>query len=90
MKILSLFLVGATAGIWTVNPTTDDWLTLMLQPTSLASRIDGIEMHDYLYFPEANATPIPNVGFTDEQGTQYAPERDAPELPRAVVGGDRR
>jgi len=62
-----LFLVGATAGIWTVNPNTDNWLTLMLQPTSLASRIDGIEIHDYLYFPEANAAPIPNVGFTDAQ-----------------------
>jgi alpha-N-arabinofuranosidase len=63
----NLFLVGATAGIWTVNPSTDNWLTLMVKPTSLADRIDGIEIHDYLYFPEANATPIPNVGFSDAQ-----------------------
>ncbi len=62
-----LFLVGATAGIWTVNPTTENWLTLMLEPTRLADRIDGIEIHDYLYFPEASDTPIPNVGFSDDQ-----------------------
>jgi alpha-N-arabinofuranosidase len=62
-----LFLVGATAGIWTVNPNTDNWLTLMMKPTSLADRIDGIEIHDYLYFPEANATPVPNIGFSDAQ-----------------------
>jgi alpha-N-arabinofuranosidase len=62
-----LFLVGATAGIWTVSPNTDNWLTLMVKPTSLADRIDGIEVHDYLYFPEANATPIPNIGFSDDQ-----------------------
>jgi alpha-N-arabinofuranosidase len=62
-----LFLVGATAGIWTVNPTTDNWLTLMVQPTSLINRVDGIEIHDYLYFPEASDTPIPNVGFSEDQ-----------------------
>lgn len=62
-----LFLVGATAGIWTVNPNTDNWLTLMVQPTSLINKVDGIEIHDYLYFPEASDTPIPNVGFSDDQ-----------------------
>jgi alpha-L-arabinofuranosidase len=62
-----LFLVGATGGIWTVNPNTENWLTLMLQPERLADRLDGIEIHDYLYFPEANANPIPNVGFSDDQ-----------------------
>jgi len=62
-----LLLVGATAGIWTVNPNTDNWLTLMVKPTSLADKIDGIEIHDYLYFPEASNTPIPNVGFSDDQ-----------------------
>jgi alpha-N-arabinofuranosidase len=62
-----LFLVGATAGIWTVNPNTDNWLTLMLKPASLAGRVDGIEVHDYLYFPEASDTPIPNLGFSDDQ-----------------------
>jgi len=62
-----LFLVGATAGIWTVNPSTDNWLTLMLKPASLAGRVDGIEIHDYLYFPEASTTAIPNLGFSDDQ-----------------------
>lgn len=62
-----LFLIGATAGIWTVNPNTDNWLTLMLKPASLGGRVDGIEIHDYLYFPEASDTPIPNVGFSDDQ-----------------------
>lgn len=62
-----LFLVGATAGIWTVNPNTDNWLTLMTQPNGIVSRMDGIEVHDYLYFPEASGTPIPNVGFSDDQ-----------------------
>jgi alpha-N-arabinofuranosidase len=62
-----LFLVGATAGVWTISPDTDNWLTLMMEPTSLASKVDGIEIHDYLYFPEATNTPIPNVGFSDDQ-----------------------
>ena len=62
-----LFLVGATAGIWTVNPNTDNWLTLMVQPQSLGPRIDGIEIHDYLYYPEAAGNPVPNVGFSDNQ-----------------------
>jgi alpha-N-arabinofuranosidase len=62
-----LFLVGATAGIWTVNGNADNWLTLMMQPTRLLNRIDGIEIHDYLYFPEASGTPIPNIGFSDDQ-----------------------
>lgn len=62
-----LFLVGATGGIWTVNPATENWLTLMVEPDSLLSRVDGIEIHDYLYFPEASGTPIPNVGFSDDQ-----------------------
>ena len=62
-----LFLVGATGGIWTVNPNTDNWLTLMMTPESLNDRVDGIEIHDYLYFPEASDTPIPNIGFSDDQ-----------------------
>ena len=39
----------------------------MLEPTSLADRIDGIEIHDYLYFPDGSDAPIPNVGFSDDQ-----------------------
>ena len=62
-----LFLVGATAGIWTVNPSTDNWLTLMTQPGGIAARMDGVEIHDYLYFPEGSGTPIPNVGFSEDQ-----------------------
>jgi alpha-N-arabinofuranosidase len=59
--------VGATAGIWTINPNNDNWLTLMMQPNSLAPRVDGIEIHDYLYFPDGSGDPIPNNGFTDAQ-----------------------
>jgi alpha-N-arabinofuranosidase len=62
-----LFLVGATAGVWTINPNTTNWLTLMLEPTSLINRVDGIELHDYLYYPEGSGTPIPNVGFSEDQ-----------------------
>ncbi|HTV18755.1 MAG TPA: alpha-L-arabinofuranosidase C-terminal domain-containing protein [Polyangiaceae bacterium] len=62
-----LFLVGATAGIWTVNPNTDNWLTLMSQPNGIVARMDGIEIHDYLYFPDGSGTPIPNVGFSEDQ-----------------------
>lgn len=58
-----LFLVGATAGIWTVNPNTDNWLTRMVQPGGIGSRMDGFEIHDYLYFPDS----IPNVGFSEDQ-----------------------
>ncbi len=63
----ALFLVGATAGIWTVNPNTDNWLTLMMAPQRLADVVDGIEIHDYLYFPEAAGSPVPNVGFSEAQ-----------------------
>ena len=62
-----LFLVGATAGVWTINPSTDNWFTLMAQPTSLLDRVDAFELHDYLYYPEASDQPIPNVGFSDDQ-----------------------
>jgi alpha-N-arabinofuranosidase len=62
-----LFLVSGTAGVWTINPDTDNWLTLMVQPTSFMDRVDGIEIHDYLYFPEATDAPIPNIGFSDDQ-----------------------
>ncbi|MGD8860259.1 MAG: alpha-L-arabinofuranosidase C-terminal domain-containing protein [Myxococcales bacterium] len=58
-----LFLVGATGGIWTVNPDSDNWLTRMLSPGHLADRVDGIEIHDYLYFPDS----IPSVGFSESQ-----------------------
>jgi alpha-L-arabinofuranosidase len=37
------------------------WLDTMLK--NIASKIDGIEIHDYLYFPDS----YPNVGFTDNQ-----------------------
>jgi alpha-N-arabinofuranosidase len=62
-----LFLVGATAGIWTINPNNDNWLTLMVQPNAIGSRMDGFEIHDYLYFPDGSGTPIPNVGFSEDQ-----------------------
>jgi len=37
------------------------WLDTMLK--NIASKIDGIELHDYIYHPD----DIPNVGFTDAQ-----------------------
>lgn len=37
------------------------WLDTMLK--NLGSKIDGIELHDYIYHP----SDIPNVGFTDAQ-----------------------
>jgi alpha-N-arabinofuranosidase len=58
-----LFLVGATGGIWTINPNTTNWLTTMLSPGHLADKIDGIEVHDYIYFPDT----VPSVGFSEDQ-----------------------
>lgn len=59
----SLFLVGATGGIWTVNPNTSNWLTTMLSPGHLADKIQGIEVHDYIYYPDS----YPCVGFNENQ-----------------------
>ena len=57
-----LFLVAGTAGIWTVNASSaNDWINLMLG--SIGNTIDGIEIHDYLYFPDE----YPCVGFSDDQ-----------------------
>ncbi|MGE5783818.1 MAG: hypothetical protein ACM3ZE_04475, partial [Myxococcales bacterium] len=59
----SLFLVGATGGIWTVSPNTSNWLTTMLSPGHLADKIQGIEIHDYIYYPDS----YPCVGFNENQ-----------------------
>lgn len=57
-----LFLVAATAGIWTVDPNnSNDWINLMLG--SIGEKIDGIEVHDYIYYPDS----VPCVGFSDDQ-----------------------
>jgi alpha-L-arabinofuranosidase len=57
-----LFLVAGTAGIWTVNPNdANDWINKLLG--NLGDQIDGIEIHDYLYFPN----DIPCVGFSEDQ-----------------------
>ncbi|MBN1605383.1 MAG: hypothetical protein JW940_02060 [Polyangiaceae bacterium] len=57
-----LFLVAGTAGIWTVDPNNaNDWINKLLG--NLGDRIDGIEIHDYLYFPN----DIPCVGFSEDQ-----------------------
>jgi alpha-N-arabinofuranosidase len=58
-----LFMVGATGGIWTVNPNTTNWLTTMVQTSRLGEVVDGIEIHDYVYFPDS----VPCVGFSDDQ-----------------------
>ncbi|HEY7116549.1 MAG TPA: alpha-L-arabinofuranosidase C-terminal domain-containing protein [Tepidisphaeraceae bacterium] len=34
---------------------------------NIGSKIDGIEIHDYLYHPSSSGSPIPCVGFTDAQ-----------------------
>jgi alpha-N-arabinofuranosidase len=55
-------LIAGTAGIWTINPSnTRDWIDDML--ANIGSRIDGIEVHDYIYYPDS----VPSVGFTDNQ-----------------------
>jgi alpha-L-arabinofuranosidase len=55
-------LIAGTAGIWTINPSnSNDWIDRML--ASIGSRIDGIEVHDYIYYPDS----VPSVGFTDNQ-----------------------
>jgi alpha-L-arabinofuranosidase len=55
-------LIAGTAGIWTINPSNSmDWLDRML--ASIGSRIDGVEVHDYIYYPDS----VPSVGFTDNQ-----------------------
>jgi alpha-N-arabinofuranosidase len=33
----------------------------------LAGKIDGIEVHDYIYHPKGSGDEIPNVGFSDDQ-----------------------
>ncbi len=40
-----------------------NWTWLEAQLKNQASIIDGIEIHDYIYFPDS----IPNVGFSDNQ-----------------------
>ena len=41
------------------------WLEAML--TNIPTQFDGIEVHDYLYFPDVASGGIPSVGFTDAQ-----------------------
>jgi len=41
------------------------WLEAML--TNIPTQFDGIEIHDYLYFPDVASGGIPSVGFTDAQ-----------------------
>jgi alpha-N-arabinofuranosidase len=57
------FLVAATGGIWTINPNGSNWLDTMLSPGHLADKLDGIEIHDYIYFPDT----VPCVGFSENQ-----------------------
>ncbi len=57
-----LFLVGATAGVWTIDPNNnDDWINRMLG--NIGDKMTGIELHDYIYYPDE----VPSVGFTDDQ-----------------------
>ena len=59
---LNLFLIGATAGIWTVDPNnSNDWINLMLG--NIGDRMEGFEIHDYIYYPE----DVPCVGFSDSE-----------------------
>ncbi len=56
------YLIGATAGIWTINANdSNDWINLM--PGSIGDRMSGIEIHDYIYYP----TDVPCVGFSDNE-----------------------
>jgi alpha-N-arabinofuranosidase len=57
-----LFLIAGTAGIWTIDPNNqNDWINLILG--HIGSKIDGIEIHDYIYYPDT----VPCVGFSDSQ-----------------------
>jgi alpha-N-arabinofuranosidase len=57
-----LALVGATAGVWTIDPdNTSDWMNVMLG--NIGDKMAGIELHDYIYYPDE----VPSVGFTDNQ-----------------------
>jgi len=57
-----LFLVAATAGIWTIDPNnSNDWINLLLG--NIGEKVDGIEIHDYIYYPDS----VPCVGFSEDQ-----------------------
>jgi alpha-N-arabinofuranosidase len=42
-----------------------DWFDTEVK--NLAGKVDGVELHDYIYHPSAASSPYPNVGFTDAQ-----------------------
>jgi len=44
-----------------------NWTWFDAEVKNLAGKIDGVEVHDYIYHPSAASDPIPNVGFTDAQ-----------------------
>jgi len=44
-----------------------NWTWFDAEVKNLAGKIDGVEMHDYIYHPSAATDPIPNVGFSDAQ-----------------------
>jgi alpha-N-arabinofuranosidase len=66
VKNKPLFIVSATNGIF--DSKMPEWITTMLKSDHLGSKTQGIEIHDYLYFPKAAApNSIPCLGFTENQ-----------------------
>jgi alpha-N-arabinofuranosidase len=49
------------AGTDLIGRNNNAWMDTMIP--NLGGRMDGVEIHDYLYFPDS----IPNVGFSDAQ-----------------------
>jgi len=44
-----------------------NWTWFDAEVKNLAGKIDGVEIHDYIYHPSGATDPIPNVGFSDAQ-----------------------
>jgi alpha-N-arabinofuranosidase len=44
-----------------------NWTWFDAEVKNLAGKIDGVEIHDYIYHPSGASDPIPNVGFSDAQ-----------------------
>lgn len=55
-----------------------DWFDTQVK--NLADKMDGVEIHDYLYHPSGSSEPMPNVGFTDAQYYDIVNEANAGQI----------